>query len=201
MPQKAEAMTKKIDIINAAVELIAKAAILAARFSGKACKRSLKRLSKMDAGGRCRLLIPLESLSGDPDIVRVPFKAKEVSPEFPGYNRRRPRAHERIKNNARSKSGITLTPKDCFDGGFRDIVFFVIVSDFLFGGLSIRVLNSVGLDVSDPDIESVGASTIDTLKVRHAAFLTHLAGTSCKNRLFNELFRKHGKVRLFERSQ
>jgi len=42
-------MTKNIDTINAAVALLVKAAILAARFSGRVCKRSLKRLSKMDA--------------------------------------------------------------------------------------------------------------------------------------------------------
>ncbi len=41
-------MTNKIEIINAAVTLIIKAALLAARFSGRARKRSLKRLSKMD---------------------------------------------------------------------------------------------------------------------------------------------------------
>ncbi len=41
-------MTNNVDIINAAVSLIIKAALLAARFSGRARKRSLKRLSKMD---------------------------------------------------------------------------------------------------------------------------------------------------------
>jgi transposase len=41
-------MTNNIDIINVAVELIIKAAILAARFSGRARKRSLKRLARMD---------------------------------------------------------------------------------------------------------------------------------------------------------
>lgn len=42
-------MATNIEIVNAAVTLIVKAAILAARFSGKARKRSLKRLSSMDA--------------------------------------------------------------------------------------------------------------------------------------------------------
>ena len=41
-------MTNNIEIVNAAVTLIIKAALLAARFSGRARKRSLKRLSKMD---------------------------------------------------------------------------------------------------------------------------------------------------------
>lgn len=41
-------MTKNIDTINAAVAIIIKAVVLAARFSGRVRKRSLKRLSKMD---------------------------------------------------------------------------------------------------------------------------------------------------------
>jgi len=43
-----DVMTKNLDIINAAVSLIIKAALLAARFSGRVRKRSLKRLSAMD---------------------------------------------------------------------------------------------------------------------------------------------------------
>ena len=50
-------MTKNIDIINAAVALIVKAAILAARFSGRARKRSLKRLSKMDVDDKDKEVI------------------------------------------------------------------------------------------------------------------------------------------------
>jgi transposase InsO family protein len=42
-------MTNNIEIVSTAVALIIKAAILAARFSGRARKRSLKRLSKMEA--------------------------------------------------------------------------------------------------------------------------------------------------------
>ena len=42
-------MTNNIEIVNAAMSLIIKAALLAARFSGRVRKRSLKRLSKMDA--------------------------------------------------------------------------------------------------------------------------------------------------------
>ena len=41
-------MTQNIDTINAAVAIIIKAAVLAAMFSGRVRKRSLKRLSKMD---------------------------------------------------------------------------------------------------------------------------------------------------------
>lgn len=50
-------MTNNIDIINLAVELIIKAAVLAARFSGRVRKRSLKRLSKMDADEKYREII------------------------------------------------------------------------------------------------------------------------------------------------
>ena len=50
-------MTNNIDIINAAVTLIIKAAILASRFSGRARKRSLKRLSKMDADSKDKEII------------------------------------------------------------------------------------------------------------------------------------------------
>ncbi|MBC8472783.1 MAG: DDE-type integrase/transposase/recombinase [Planctomycetes bacterium] len=41
-------MTKNIDLINTAVEMILKAVIFAAQFSGRVRKRSLKRLSKME---------------------------------------------------------------------------------------------------------------------------------------------------------
>ncbi|MCI0499845.1 MAG: hypothetical protein L0Y36_09230, partial [Planctomycetales bacterium] len=42
-------MTNTIESVNAAVTLIIKAALLAARFFGRARKRNLKKLSKMDA--------------------------------------------------------------------------------------------------------------------------------------------------------
>ena len=45
-------MSKNIDTINAAVAIIIKAAVLAASFSGRVRKRSLKRLSKMDVGDK-----------------------------------------------------------------------------------------------------------------------------------------------------
>lgn len=50
-------MTNNIEIVNAAVTLIIKAAILAARFSGRTRKRSLKRLSKMDADTKDKELL------------------------------------------------------------------------------------------------------------------------------------------------
>ena len=50
-------MTKNIDIINAAVELIMKAALLAARFSGRVRKRSLRRLEAMDVDSKDKEII------------------------------------------------------------------------------------------------------------------------------------------------
>ena len=50
-------MTKDIDIINVAVALIIKAAILAARFSGRARKQSLKRLAAMDVDDKDKEII------------------------------------------------------------------------------------------------------------------------------------------------
>ena len=50
-------MTKNIDIINAAVALIIKAAILAGRFSGRVRKRSLKRLAAMDIDSKDKEII------------------------------------------------------------------------------------------------------------------------------------------------
>lgn len=50
-------MTNNIKIINTAVELIIKAAILAARFSGRVRKRSLKRLAVMDVDSKDREII------------------------------------------------------------------------------------------------------------------------------------------------
>ena len=50
-------MTNNVEIINAAVALIIKATILASRFSGRVRKRSLKRLSKMDADSKDKEII------------------------------------------------------------------------------------------------------------------------------------------------
>jgi hypothetical protein len=50
-------MTKTIDIANVAVALIIKAAVLAARFSGKTRKRSLKQLATMDIDDKDKEII------------------------------------------------------------------------------------------------------------------------------------------------
>ncbi len=52
-----DVMTENLDIINAAVTLIIKAAILASSFSGRVRKRSLKSLSKMDANDKDKEII------------------------------------------------------------------------------------------------------------------------------------------------
>jgi hypothetical protein len=50
-------MTNTIEIVNAAVALIIKAALLAARFSGRARHRNLKKLSKMDVDEKDKEII------------------------------------------------------------------------------------------------------------------------------------------------
>ena len=50
-------MTNNLDIVNAAISLIIKAALLTARFSGRARKRSLKRLAKMNADDKDKEII------------------------------------------------------------------------------------------------------------------------------------------------
>ena len=53
-------MDKKLDIISHAVSLIIKAAIVAARFSGRVRNRSLKRLAAKDCDAKAREIIFLE---------------------------------------------------------------------------------------------------------------------------------------------
>ena len=69
-------MTNNVEIVSAAVSLIIKAALLAARFSGRARKRSLKRLSKMDADSKDKEILFLRdtvSLSPTPAILVMKF--------------------------------------------------------------------------------------------------------------------------------
>jgi len=53
-------MNKNLDIITYAVSLIVKAALLAARFSGRVRKRSLKRLAAMDADAKTKEILFLK---------------------------------------------------------------------------------------------------------------------------------------------
>ncbi len=79
-------MTKSIDIINAAVELIIKAAILAASFSGRVRKRSLKRLAKMDADSKDKEIIFLRDkviqLKTQVSILKKGIKKKQKNPRY-----------------------------------------------------------------------------------------------------------------------
>jgi hypothetical protein len=51
-------MAENLDILNVAVSLVIKAALLAARFLGRVRKRSLKRLAALDADAKDRLPPP-----------------------------------------------------------------------------------------------------------------------------------------------
>ena len=53
-------MNKNLDVISHAVTLIIKAAIMAARFSARVRKRSLKRLAAMDAGTKDKEILFLK---------------------------------------------------------------------------------------------------------------------------------------------
>ncbi len=79
-------MTQNIDIINAAVALIIKAAILAASFSGRVRKRSLKRLAKMDADSKDKEIIFLRDkviqLRTQVSILQKGIKKKQKNPRY-----------------------------------------------------------------------------------------------------------------------
>ncbi len=79
-------MTKNIDIINAVVELIMKAALLAARFSGRARKRSLSRLATMDINEKDKEILFLrdmvEQLQMQVSILQKRIKKKQKKPRY-----------------------------------------------------------------------------------------------------------------------
>jgi hypothetical protein len=53
-------MTENLDMLNAAISLLVRAALLAARFSGRVRKRSLKRLASRDADAKAREILFLK---------------------------------------------------------------------------------------------------------------------------------------------
>lgn len=53
-------MTKNLDILNAAVSRLIKAALLAVRFSGRIRRRSMKRLAAMDADAKAKEILFLK---------------------------------------------------------------------------------------------------------------------------------------------
>ncbi len=79
-------MTNNIDTINAAVVLIVKAVILAARFSGRVRKRSLKRLARMDADTKDKEVIFLRDkvfqLQTQVFILQKSAKKKQKNPRY-----------------------------------------------------------------------------------------------------------------------
>ena len=79
-------MTNNIDIINAAVALIVKAAILAAGFSGRSRKRSLKRLAAMDVDAKEKEIIFLRDtvyqLKMQVSILHKGFQKKQKNKRY-----------------------------------------------------------------------------------------------------------------------
>ena len=79
-------MTKKIDIINAAVALIVKAVILAASYSGRVRKRSLKRLVGMDVSEKDRELVFLRDKVDQLQMQVLVKSRKELSTHSNRYS-------------------------------------------------------------------------------------------------------------------
>ncbi|MCJ7695654.1 MAG: DDE-type integrase/transposase/recombinase [Anaerolineaceae bacterium] len=79
-------MTKNLDIISAAVSLIIKAALLAARFSGRVRKRSLKRLAAMDSDTKDKEIIFLrdmvDQLKMQVSILQKGIKKRQKKPRY-----------------------------------------------------------------------------------------------------------------------
>ena len=78
-------MTNNIDIVNAAVALIIKAAILAVRFSGRNRKQSLKRLSKMGADSKDKEIIFLRDKI---NRLEMPVSVLQKGPQKKQRNKR-----------------------------------------------------------------------------------------------------------------
>ena len=79
-------MTNNIEIINAAVALIIKAAILASRFSGRARKRGLKRLAAMDIDDKDKENIflhdKINQLEMQVSILQKGTRKKQKNPRY-----------------------------------------------------------------------------------------------------------------------
>jgi len=68
-------MVENLDILNAAVSLLVRAALLAARFSGRVRKRSLKRLAAMDADAKAKEILFLRDRVYQPEMPSRDAKA------------------------------------------------------------------------------------------------------------------------------
>jgi hypothetical protein len=79
-------MTKNLDIITYAVSLIIKAAILAARWSGRRRRRSLERLAAVNADAKDKELLFLQDrvyqLQTQVSILQKRIKKKEKKPRY-----------------------------------------------------------------------------------------------------------------------
>ncbi len=79
-------MTNNIDVINTAVKLIIKAAVLVARFSGRVRKRSLTRLARMNADTKDKEIIFLRDkvfqLKTQVSILQKGIKKKQKNPRY-----------------------------------------------------------------------------------------------------------------------
>jgi transposase InsO family protein len=79
-------MKKNLDITNSAVSLIIKAALIAARFSGRARKRSLRRLATMDVNERDKEMLFLRDMVGQLEmqvsILQKGIKKKQKNPRY-----------------------------------------------------------------------------------------------------------------------
>jgi hypothetical protein len=79
-------MNKNLDIIDFAVSLIIKAALIAARFSGRARKRSLRRLATMDINEKDKEILFLrdmvDQLKMQVSILQKGIKKKQKNPRY-----------------------------------------------------------------------------------------------------------------------
>ena len=83
---KTDIMNKNLDIINFAVSLIIKAALIAARFSGRARKRSLRRLATMDINEKDKEILFLrdivDQLKMQVSILQKGIKKRQKNPRY-----------------------------------------------------------------------------------------------------------------------
>ncbi len=79
-------MNKNLNIINFAVSMIIKAVVIAARFSGRVRKRSLKRLAGMEVDAKVKEIIFLrdmvEQLQMHVSIFQKRIKKKQKKPRY-----------------------------------------------------------------------------------------------------------------------
>jgi len=83
---KTDLMNKNLDIINFAVSMIIKAVVIAARFSGRVRKRSLKRLAAMEVDAKDKEILFLrdmvEQLQMQVSILQKRIKKKQKKPRY-----------------------------------------------------------------------------------------------------------------------